>query len=346
MALSLNPKELKNSLRKKDFPASTRYALSQIEMICSANFGRPQSLHNTDLASELIAEFVFYEIDRRGMRNHEKPTHIHQLRLLTIFCDFFSVPTIDEASKNAVFMLLFTSTNQERAKLLVKLVSLAMHVGNSQVLRATGVQMQQLSCTSQYSLQLAQAVVSDFIILLPDAASKLKDMPKISPLFTANFLTAITEMYFNTESTDLKPPPKILLEVITQWVENYNNVCTAALSENLQPALPTGAIPMPAITPYAGLIKWCVLSPLYETDPEVNRLYSTLHLCLLNSLFKHDWNQNEGNLISVQALTAIIHLINQKQCNEEQKEKSIVKLAQIISVALFAKSIYGNMRKI
>lgn len=32
------------------------------------------------------------------------------------------------------------------------------------------------------------------------------------------------------------------------------------------PALPSGSIPMAAVTPLAGLIHWCALAPLYIDD--------------------------------------------------------------------------------
>lgn len=51
-------------------------------------------------------------------------------------------------------------------------------------------------------------------------------------------------------------PPKALLEVITEWIQEYRTLCLTALLVNLQPALPLGGIPMPAVTPFAGLMKY------------------------------------------------------------------------------------------
>jgi len=50
-------------------------------------------------------------------------------------------------------------------------------------------------------------------------------------------------------------PPPALLEVVTQWVTDNPGLCLAALLVNLQPLLPPGCIPMPALTPFAGLFK-------------------------------------------------------------------------------------------
>jgi hypothetical protein len=54
---------------------------------------------------------------------------------------------------------------------------------------------QQLGCTSKFSLDLAQGLVKDYFVLIPKAVSGLQDLPQLAPHFTANFLTAVAEMY-------------------------------------------------------------------------------------------------------------------------------------------------------
>jgi len=54
---------------------------------------------------------------------------------------------------------------------------------------------QQLGCTSKFSLDLAQGLVKDYFVLIPKAVSGLQDLPQLAPQFTANFLTAVAEMY-------------------------------------------------------------------------------------------------------------------------------------------------------
>lgn len=50
-------------------------------------------------------------------------------------------------------------------------------------------------------------------------------------------------------------PPDSLLEVITDWVSKNTNLCTAALYSP-EPVLPQGGIPMPPVTPFAGLFRF------------------------------------------------------------------------------------------
>lgn len=122
-------------------------------------------------------------------------TCIQELQLLEVLCDYLSYPGGNEAGRNAVFMFLFPGSHPNRSRLLVKLVSMAISTNNSPVLMATAILMQQLSCTSKFSLQLANGLVNDYFVLVPKSVDRLKELSKIAPLFTANFLTAVTEMY-------------------------------------------------------------------------------------------------------------------------------------------------------
>jgi hypothetical protein len=40
-----------------------------------------------------------------------------------------------------------------------------------------------------------QGLVKDYFVLIPKAVSGLQDLPQLAPQFTANFLTAVAEMY-------------------------------------------------------------------------------------------------------------------------------------------------------
>lgn len=55
--------------------------------------------------------------------------------------------------------------------------------------------MQQVGCGSKFSADLAEGLVEDYFILLPKVQAMLDDLPVTAPLFTANLLTALTELY-------------------------------------------------------------------------------------------------------------------------------------------------------
>ncbi len=136
--------------------------------------------------------------------------------------------------------------------------------------------MQQIGCTSKFSIELARGVINDYFILLPDSSIKLRDLPSKAPLFTANFMTALSEIYFNSSKcyfsfthvncfikpmcisvADDKPliPCDSLLTIITKWVSENSALCYAALTSDLLNSLPLGGIPMPAVTPFVGLFR-------------------------------------------------------------------------------------------
>ncbi|PNF13616.1 hypothetical protein B7P43_G17430 [Cryptotermes secundus] len=350
-------------------------------MCTTQNIGRTSGAKHVDISMEIISEFVFCEVDRRGSRKR-RLNCIQELQLLEVLCDFFTSSVIGgEAVRNMVFMSLFPPTHSDRSRLLIKLVSMASSTKNVPVLTATGMWMQKLGCTSKYSLDLAQGLVKDYFVLIPKAVSGLQDLPQLAPQFTANFLTAVAEMYGVVEKRHIfSPPPDTLLEVITQWVSDNPTLCLAALMVNLQLALPLGGVPMAAITPFAGLFKWCILAPLHyvsqtstsdiptsDCNSSESPLYSRLHLALLESLLEcyapspglHCADASATENISAQHIAAIIEPIvrwlkdRTRMENESARIRgelalhmALDRLAQVIQVALVTHSVYGNIQEL
>lgn len=179
----------KQVLRKLDFPLCVKEALHRVgkqitlcaysnpktssnpfilistEQLCTANvtpnIERIQSIKQTDLAMELIAEFVFCDVDRKGAKKKvsylnctfiddpylisaslQRLTRIQEMQLLEVLSDYFAFshgPNLgSDAARNTVFMSLFPHTFVERCQLLVKLVSIAVCTNNIPLLSATG----------------------------------------------------------------------------------------------------------------------------------------------------------------------------------------------------------------
>lgn len=172
-----------------------------------------------DLALDLMAEFVFCEIDRRGNKKTISLNSLLELQLLEVLFDYFNSSNT-EATKNAVFLSLFSGTTAaSRSGILSKLISLAIGANCSAVLKSAGTWMQQLGNMSQNSCKLAEAIVRDYFILIPGSTDRLKLIREIAAEFTANFLTAVGEIYFTDNKKGcLNFPPQSLLEVICHWV--------------------------------------------------------------------------------------------------------------------------------
>lgn len=339
--MSLSGTELKSALRKSEFPFCAREALSRVEQLIQ-NTNRPPSIKHLDLAMDLMAEFIFCEIERRGGKR-KKLSCIQELQLLEVLCDYFTFRRGNsDTTRNSIFMYLFPPANIDRCRFLAKLVSMAISTKNTQVLCATGVWMQQVGCTSKMSTELVRCLVKDYFVLLPKAISVLQDLPQLAPHFTANFLTSVAEMY-GTEGGKIKTlnaPPSALLQVISRWISENPMLCLSGL-QNTSIGV-TGNSPT---TPFAGLFKWCVLSPLYATE-ESAVIYSLLHLALLESLLELQTGQN---VVSTQQLQSVIVEPLLRLCQEEsnnlQVQQSLDRLSQAVQVLLAQQGLHGNLRE-
>lgn len=172
-----------------------------------------------------MAEMIFCEVDRRGNKRQNSLTAMNELQLLEILYDYFHT-TPNETSRNAVFLSLFSGTTaMMRSTILSKLSSIAVGIPSPSLLMSTSTWMQQLGNTSPNSNQLAKSLVKDYFILSQNTVSKLKVLPHIAPEFTANFLTAVGNMYFVDSKKDpLTFPPQCLLEMVTFWVRSSSTI--------------------------------------------------------------------------------------------------------------------------
>lgn len=329
--------DIKQSLRKLDFPYCAREALCKIEILCS----RPGK--QMDLQLDLISEFVFGEIERRKKRN--LTIAIQELQLIEVLSDFFQSPGGSAAVRNAVFLSLFPA-DSPRYKILGNLVSLSIATQNKAVLNATGIWMQQLGSTSSQSVGLARHVLNDYFVLTPKSIDKLKQLPVLASHFTANLLTAIGEVYED------KDPPTELLRLVGEWIDENPSLLLTPLMDN--PALPTGGIPMTPITPIAGLFRWCILSPVRsntientEYSEEQKKLYSKIQQLLMDSVLRLKNSGNNKHAISAQHFAATARtLTTNLQSHSTSHDLAMERLAQAVSAAMSANCIYGNKQEL
>ncbi|XP_032675778.1 uncharacterized protein C7orf26 homolog [Odontomachus brunneus] len=332
--------DIKQALRKLDFPYCAREALCRIEILCC----RPGK--QVDLQMDLISEFVFGELDKRKKRNMTMA--IQELQLIEILSDFFESPGGSPAVRNALFLSLFPA-DSSRYKTLGNLVSLAIATQNKAVLNAAGIWMQQLSSTSSQSVGLAKHVLDDYFVLTPRSIDKLRQLPTLAPHFTANLLTAIGEIYED------KDPPNELLGLVGEWIDENSSLLLTPLMDN--PALPTGGIPMTPITPIAGLFRWCILSPLrsgantIDSQEESRKFYSKVQQLLMDSVLCLKNNGSNKHAISAQHLASTTRLLttslqNHPNVTAASRDLAMERLAQAVSAAMSANCIYGNKQEL
>uniref|UniRef100_A0A6P7GW77 Uncharacterized protein LOC114347511 n=1 Tax=Diabrotica virgifera virgifera TaxID=50390 RepID=A0A6P7GW77_DIAVI len=178
-------------------------------------------IQNMDIALDLMAEFIFLEVDKRGEKRLQPLNPLVELQLVKTLYDYFdSVPC--ESARNTVFLSLFSGTTaNSRIQVLSKLVSLAIGIPSTKILVSARAWMQQIGNSSQNSCKLADAIVQDYFYFYKTNLDKITLLPKICPEFTANVITAITENYYNARMKEIVFPPDNLIETITKWVRYF-----------------------------------------------------------------------------------------------------------------------------
>ncbi|XP_013196979.2 integrator complex subunit 15 [Amyelois transitella] len=363
--------DIKHSLRKYEFPACAKEALCRIEQILIGRIS--PSSKQLDVAMDIISEFMFCETDRRGGRRGAGLSPLQQLQLIDIICDYLSACT-NETTKNTVFLSLFGGVEgQRRLKILSILASMAVSASSTPVLLAVGVWLQQTGCSSPQSLQLVENIIRDHFFLNTSNQSSLKSLANSAPQFVSNFITAVTELYKLDMQETKKLPPKNLLEIITAWVHGSPGLCMSALQAA---PLPAGAIPMAAVAPLAGLLRWTTLAPLVCTDVEMvevtvpmkriklenekeaivktppvktmteSELYIKLHLGVLQSV-RAGARPRCAAAVSAQHLAALAadlrHLCLSLAAASDTKQECLDRIGQAVQVALANGCVYGNI---
>lgn len=156
-------------------------------------------------------------------------------------------------------------------------------------------------------------------------------------------MTAATEMYLLDTVKSMHPPP-MLLDLFTNWMHQHPTMC---LSLELPIALPPGAIPMPTVSPLAGLIRWCVMSPIHQQTPIDPKLYAHLHLAILQCLSNVTAVlQTPPSVINALHLTSSIAALQQSNATDEQRQTSLDRLAQALQLALSSRIVAGNVNQL
>ncbi|KAH1003960.1 hypothetical protein HUJ04_003790 [Dendroctonus ponderosae] len=326
---------LKQSLRKLEYPLCAHEALKKIGIVPIIELltARVTNIKNMDLSLDLMAEFVFFEVDRRGNKRPTGLSPLVELQLLEILFEFLN-NTQSEVTRNTLFFNLFSAiTINMRVGILGKLVSLAIGIPSSIILISASTWMQQIGNTSPSSCKLVEALVFDYAHLAPNLQDKMKDLPKIAPEFTANFLTGVAENYYVPKKNPMFPP-EVLLKYAADWVLDLKLLNDRSTVQVVH-----------------GLLRWCILAPIYEQDQDV---YTKLYLALLNSIAEIP-TANAPRVINVQHLTATVNLLHNYVKTRESNVSVLVdpalqlaldRFGQAIQVALSVNAIYGHLNEL
>ncbi|XP_039279549.1 uncharacterized protein LOC111058281 [Nilaparvata lugens] len=302
-------------------------------------------------ACEMICELTHCAANQRQLLFVYNPSyHSQQFKLLIHLFDYFSSSS-ENITKIAVFLTLFSAEHSKRWQILAKLVSMAISVDNADILFLTSILGCQLSVTSEFCSLIVDRTIYDFIFLYPDNIGKLKTLPLSVPTFCNIFIRTVTEMYGRIDGTSKwTNVPNIILEVLIEWIEKYSSQLTSMIDvDNKQPRPTTiGQTMCSTLSPYPVLVKWIVLSSLYEDNEKSQQLFVKLHNSVCGSLVKLREGFNR-KLIPASTFIFIIERIKtviELGTSHEKLDDCLIRLSQVVQVSMHSKAIYGDFHNL
>uniref|UniRef100_UPI00358EA77D integrator complex subunit 15 isoform X2 n=1 Tax=Myxine glutinosa TaxID=7769 RepID=UPI00358EA77D len=258
MALKGGMAENRSTLLRRDGLSAAKEVLYELDKYLS-NRLHSFAVPTVDGAvHDLIEEFIFQE-PPGSPSTGKKFSSLQELQLLEIISSYFH-----EQSKDALRQLVFSSlfkprgnmADPARLSLLSRLLSMAVAVAHAPVLDCTAVWMQRTPVP--FCTELVQSLVEDYCSLVPVVITTLQQAVTTSPRFCCQLITAITTLY-DLSSGAFTPPPNLLNVVVTWVCEKPQLTLHNFLNSPIPASSPQGFLDL---TPLAGLITWCVLSPL------------------------------------------------------------------------------------
>ena len=210
---------LKSSLRKLDFPFCTIEALKRLLATCKTVSHKLPSLDpkeyktapnpaafltlspkETELVLDIIDEFVFFTKSSLS-KSRRLSADVQELHLLQIIIEFYQ-EHLAEAPESLTLndrtgpLLMLTNYLflDKNSKSLSNFTILALSLKNGPALHCIGLWLQQ-HLGHPSALQLTESVVENYISLVVDALDSLENVVEISPLFSLNFITSLTDLY-------------------------------------------------------------------------------------------------------------------------------------------------------
>ncbi|XP_045214164.2 integrator complex subunit 15-like [Mercenaria mercenaria] len=353
-------------LQYLEFPECTKEALNYIvrNYASDPHRGVPgRAGASENIAVEVAQEYII-DMSRRKGHKHRKLNAVHELQLLEMLCS-----ALQEAPEHAcysIFSAIFGGhVDPFKINLMTQLVSMAISVSCGPVLGCAAIWMQEQGSQSQSVCDLAQKLVDDYCMLYPNVSKAFKNLPKVSSLFTCNFMTALTTIYPYTDAS--KSPPPVLLECIVDWISSDSCLCSDSVR--------LVRIQSTFTCPIGGLVRWCILGPLVTassgsdknasghskmeqssalkavtfTDEKLQSLFPRLHLAVLQSLQAYKSMELQEHLLTFTDLFIVSKTLavfyKGGQCSEQLLpvvNTSTDRLAQIIQVALTTNSLPGK----
>ncbi|XP_047501133.1 uncharacterized protein C7orf26 homolog [Penaeus chinensis] len=256
-------------LKRSDFPSCVRLGLLKLEEVLQMP---PVSILH-EVQQHIMDHYIFCCRDF----NSSKIRAVGPVEELVVVRELGQHlgKMVDAAARNTLFITLFHPSSHDprmphKLRILSALVSLAIVTHNVSVLEATAVWMQQVCCLSAWSGEVCRGLVQDYFQLTPTApphfAAALRALPTMAPLFTANLITTLSQLYAKVGSGEpCERPPDALVSTVVWWMQGAPGSPPHLALGPLTHPLPGVSLPMTAVPPIVPLMKWCAESPFFES---------------------------------------------------------------------------------
>ncbi|KAK8740757.1 hypothetical protein OTU49_002690 [Cherax quadricarinatus] len=257
-----------SELKLSDFPPCVRLGLRKLEEVLAM----PPAPHLHDVQQHIMDRYIFCCRDSRSSKIRAVGP-VEELVVVRELGQHLG-KIVDTAARNSLFITLFHPSSHDprtphKLRILSALVSLAIATHNVSVLEATAVWMQQVCCLSSWSGEVCRGLVQDYFQFTssspPHFAAALRALPTMAPLFTANLITTLSQLYAKVGSGEIcERPPETLVSTVVWWLKGVPGLPPHLALAPLTHSLPGVSLPMTAVPPIAPLMKWCVEAPFFE----------------------------------------------------------------------------------
>ncbi|CAG2189108.1 unnamed protein product [Mytilus edulis] len=331
-------------LRPLDFPECSKQAINYlVSCFSSDDHGSLPGLSGApeNLAQDVARDYIlFTSQNQRGHRRLNAIQELHMLEMLSTAID-----EISQGSRYKLFNVIFGGKHEPvKTSLLTKLVSLALSVRCGAVLDCAALWMQEQGCHSDGVCKLAHSLVEEYCMLYPSVSEAFHGLPKVSPLFTCNFISAAVTIFYFNDNHNI--PPLGLLDAITDWISSDSCLCFESVR--------LVRIQSSFSCPVFGLFRWCILGHLVtacnhdkkidmETSTKTFALLSKLHLCILQNLQAYKSMELNQILFHLQDFISIATAVRQCCQNWKISEDNfymlIERIGQVLQVAIVTESL-------
>lgn len=331
-------------LRPLDFPECSKQAINYlVSCLSSDDHGSLPGLSGTpeSLAQDVAKDYILFT--SQNQRGHRRLNAIQELHMLEMLCT--AIDEISQGSRYKLFNVIFGGKHEPvKTNLLTKLVSLALSVRCGAVLDCAALWMQEQGCHSDGVCKLAHSLVEEYCMLYPSVSEAFHGLPKVSPLFTCNFISAAVTIFYFNDNHNI--PPLGLLDAITDWISSDSCLCFESVR--------LVRIQSSFSCPVFGLFRWCILGHLVtacnhdkkvdmETSTKTFALLSKLHLCILQNLQAYKSMELNQILFHLQDFISIATAVRQCCQNWKISEDNfymlIERIGQVLQVAIVTESL-------